>query len=292
MSEWAGKGRAPDAPAGLPGAGEPAISEPAIGEPAIGEPSIGEPADLTDQLPYRIVRPFRVRFEEATAGETVRTAVCLAWVADIAWQHSTALGFGRDWYSARGLFWLVRAVQLDVFAAIHTYEEVFVSTRVVAYRRIGARRESEVRDSSGRLLAGLEIDWVMVNGRGIPTRVPEDFHKFVVDGAATFEMHKVAPLAPPPDAAEVRFHVHRRDLDPLDHVNNSVYLDYFEEALESAGQNSLLAATPRRYSLDFANSAARDEALVSKVWPYGDGWAYSLARPDGCEIFRARLDRI
>ena len=54
------------------------------------------PGDLTDRLPYRIVRPYRVRFEESTAAETMRTAVYLAWAADVAWQHSTVLGFGRD----------------------------------------------------------------------------------------------------------------------------------------------------------------------------------------------------
>ena len=248
------------------------------------------PDPLADRLPYRIVRPFRVRFEDATADETVRTAVYLAWVADIAWQHSTLLGFGRDWYSERGLFWLVRAIELDVFAPIRTYAEVFVSTEVVGYRRIGARRESEVRDASGELLARLRIDWVMVDDRGVPTRVPEDFRKFIADGAATFEMLKV-PLPEPPAGAPARsFHVHRRDLDPLDHGNNSVYLDYFEEALEAAGQGESLRATPRRYVLDFASSAARDEALTSRTWPLDGGWAYRLTRADGCDIFRARLD--
>ena len=157
---------------------------------AAGAPEV--PAALRDQLPYRIVRPFRVRFEESTASETIRAAIYLAWTADVAWQHSTLLGFGRDWYSERGLFWLVRAIRLDVLAPIHTYDGVFVSTRVVGYRRISARRESEVRDPAGELLARLEIDWVMTNERGVPTRVPDDFHKFVVDGAASFEMLKVA----------------------------------------------------------------------------------------------------
>ena len=61
---------------------------------------------LSDRLPYRIVRPYRVRFEEATAAETMRTAIYLAWAADIAWQHSTLLGFDRAWYAERGLAWL------------------------------------------------------------------------------------------------------------------------------------------------------------------------------------------
>jgi acyl-CoA thioesterase FadM len=254
--------------------------------------AVGGPAVLEDAPPYRIVRPFRVRFEESTVDETMRTAIQLAWVADIAWQHSTLLGFGRDWYTERGLFWLVRAVQLDVFRPIHTYAGVLVSTRVLGYRRISARRESEVRDPSGELLARLEIDWVMTNERGRPTRIPDDFHKFVVDGSATFEMLKVPLPEAPSDAFESRFGVRRRDLDPLDHVNNSVYLDYFEEALDAAGQRELLRAIPRRYALDFANAAARDDRLVGRTWPHDDGWAYRLAREDGTEIFRARIERL
>ena len=254
--------------------------------------AVESPAVLEDQLPYRIVRPFRVRFEEATADETMRTAIHLAWVADVAWQHSTLLGFGRDWYAERGLFWLVRAIQLDVLRPIHTYDRVWVSTRVLGYRRISARRESEVRDPSGELLARLEIDWVMTNERGMPTRIPDDFHRFVVDGSATFEMLKVALPETPSDAFERRFQVRRRDLDPLDHVNNSVYLDYFEEALDAAGQGELLRAMPRRYALDFANAAARDDRLVGRTWPHDGGWAYRLAREDGTEVFRARIERL
>ncbi len=253
-----------------------------------GAPEI--PAALRDELPYRIVRPFRVRFEESTVSETIRAAIYLAWTADVAWQHSTLLGFGRDWYTERGLFWLVRAIRLDVLAPIHTYDGVFVSTRVAGYRRISARRETDVRNPSGELLARLEIDWVMTNERGVPTRVPDDFHKFVVDGAASFEMLKVALPQAPLDAVERRFHVHRRDLDPLDHVNNSVYLDYFEEALEAAGQVEAMRTVPRRYLLDFASSAERDEPLLGRTWPHEGGWAYRLTGQNGTDIFRARLE--
>ena len=45
------------------------------------------PADSrspADGLPYRMVRPYRLRFEESTADETIRTAVHLAWADDVA----------------------------------------------------------------------------------------------------------------------------------------------------------------------------------------------------------------
>jgi len=258
--------------------------------PTIGG-SVGLPA-LHDELPYRIVRPYRVRFDEASADETLRTAVILAWLADVAWQHSTELGFGRDWYSSRGLFWLVRAIRLDVLAPIATYASVLVSTRVLGYRRVAARRESEIRDPSGRLHALAQTDWVMTNERGLPTRVPVDFHAFVASEAPAFEMHKVALPPAPAGAFERRFRVRRRDLDPLDHVNNGVYVDYLEDALRAAGRPELLTAVPRRYVLDFAASAAFDEELVGRTWPAGEGWAYRLSREGGVELFRATITRM
>ncbi len=199
------------------------------------------------------------------------------------------LGFGRDWYTARGLFWLVRAVRLDVLQPIRTYGNVFVTTQVAGYRRIAARRHSEIRDASSELLASLEIDWVMTNDRGMPTRVPDEMMKFVADHASTFEMLKVSLPAAPPEADEQTFRVRRRDLDPLDHVNNSVYLDYLEEALEAAGQGALLTRIPRRYEIDFVASAERDNVLVGRTWPLDGGWAYRLSRADGTEVFRAKM---
>jgi acyl-CoA thioesterase FadM len=244
--------------------------------------------NLRDRLPYRIVRPYRVRFEEATAAETTRTAVYLAWAADAAWQHSTLLGFGRDWYSSRGLFWLVRSVRLDVLADVPTYGEAFVSTQVLGYRRIAAHRRSEVYDAAGLLLGRLAIDWVMTNEHGVPCRVPEEMLTFVRDSGSTFELFKVALPEAPADAIEVPLRVRRRDLDPLDHVNNSVYLDYFEEALQVAGRAELLRS-PRRYEIDYVAAAERDDLLVGVTWPFESGWAYRLSRESGTEMFRATV---
>jgi acyl-ACP thioesterase len=116
--------------------------------------------------------------------------------------------------------------------------------------------------------------------------------EFLADQSSTFDMMKVSLPETPPDAAERAFVVRRRDLDPLDHVNNSVYLDYFEEALETAGQGRLLATAPQYYEIDFVASAERDDRLVGRTWPLDDGWAYRLSRNDGTEIFRARFAQL
>jgi acyl-CoA thioesterase FadM len=237
-----------------------------------------------------LIGPYRVRFEEATPGETVRTAQFLCWFSDCAWLHSMALGIDRAWYQEQGVSMLVRATMLEVLRPIPTYAEVNVSTRVVGWRRVSARRESEVRDASGELLARGEIDWVIVNERGMPCRFPPGFQEIFGGPNEPFEMHRVALPEVPAEAHEARFHVRRRDLDPWDHVNNSVYIDYFEEALERAGRAELVAALPRRYTLDFAGSAGHGDALVGRAWPVEGNWFYSLARDDGTELLRARLE--
>jgi medium-chain acyl-[acyl-carrier-protein] hydrolase len=265
------------------------VSESRAAAPA----AVESPVDvLSDRLPYRIVRRYRVRFDEATSAETMRTAIYLAWAADVAWEHSTLLGFGRDWYTRRGLFWLVRSVRLDVLAPIESYGMEYITTQVTGYRRIAAHRHSEVRDAAGELMATLEIDWVMTNEKGVPTRVPEEMIGFVADPLATFELFKLTLPEPPPDAAERTFQVRRRDLDPLDHVNNSAYIDFLEEALEAAGQSDLLTATPRRYEIDFVAAAERGNVLIDRTWKTEHGWAYRLSRADGTEVFRARVTLI
>jgi acyl-CoA thioesterase FadM len=237
-----------------------------------------------------VIRPYRVRFEEATPDETIRSAQILCWFADVAWQHSMSVGCDRHWYRERGIFLLVRAMRLEVLRPIKTYAEVNVSTDVVGWRHVSARRLSEVRDTAGELLARGEIDWVMINDRGVPCRFPPEFNALFGGPAVPFEMHRVALPEIRDGVHEARFHVRRRDLDPLDHVNNSVYLDYFEEALEQAGLGDLLGKLPRAYTLDFAGSAGRGDALVGRLWRAEGCWYYSLAREDGTELLRARLE--
>ena len=46
---------------------------------------------------------YRVRFDEAGPDGHLRTSGLMRYAQDVAWQHSAALGFGRDWYLERGL---------------------------------------------------------------------------------------------------------------------------------------------------------------------------------------------
>jgi acyl-CoA thioester hydrolase len=237
---------------------------------------------------------YRVRFDEAGPDGLLRTSSLMRYAQDVAWQHSTALGFGRDWYLERGLTWVVRSAKLEVLAAIPMGVDVVAQTHIVGQRRIWARRRGEFRDEGGDLVAWVHTDWVLIDARGALTRIPDVFGEAFRIPEVSGQVHRVA-LPPTPDGAARRsFAVRPHELDPAAHVNNAVYLDWLEEAAAAAaGTPAGIDALPRRYRLEYAAAADGGMALWDAIWPEGSGgWSYRLSAVEGPELFRAAMGPI
>jgi acyl-CoA thioesterase FadM len=250
-----------------------------------------------DGIDNGYVAGYRVRFDEAGAGGRIRTSALLRYASDIAWRHSEELGFDRTWYTQRGRWWVVRAVELDVLAPIVMGRTLRLATAVIGHRRIWARRRGEFRLPDGTLAAVATTDWVIVDERGGIIRIPDDFGHAFPNPALDSETFRVAPPPTPPEAARLAIRVFPRDLDPMGHVNNAVYLDWAEETLlaagaaGAAGAADVVAAVPRRWRAEYAASAELGDDLVARAWPDDSGWWLILERPaDGAVAFRARLE--
>ena len=140
-----------------------------------GRPRHPGPARRVVTEPFSTTVPYRVRFDEADPAGRLRTSGLLRYAQDCAWIHSERLGFDRAWYAARGLWWLVRCAELEVTGEIRMGETVEVTTTVVGYRKVWARRRTDVARESGERVAGVITDWVITDSRGLPTRVPDEF---------------------------------------------------------------------------------------------------------------------
>jgi acyl-CoA thioesterase FadM len=241
--------------------------------------------------PMRHTGTYRVRFDEATPRGLLRGSALLGYVQDVAWRHSEELGFPRAWYREKGVAWLVRAVEARVLAPISDGETIAVTTRLTGYRKVMARRETEVTGPGGEPRAVVLIDWAMTNGR-VPVRIPAEFEDAPIDGPGPFTPIRVDLPPSPPDAIVLRFSLRLRELDPMKHANNGVYLDWLDEAVAVAGPagDAATAALPRTYRLEYLRPAEPESALVSTAWPDGAGWAYRLADADGTDLLRGRLD--
>jgi acyl-ACP thioesterase len=248
----------------------------------------------TDVLAFEA--PYRVRFDEAGPDGLARTSAILRYAQDVAWQHSTARGFDRDWYGQRSLTWLVRAAALEILVPVPLGTTIVSRTAVIGQRRVWARRRGEFFLPDGTLAGWVHTDWVMIDGRGGLTRIPDIFAEQFRIPVSTDQIGRVALPATPVDASRRSFEVRPQELDPMDHVNNAVYLDWLEEAIlraapAPAGGRAALATTPRVYRLEYAAAADPDTTITDAAWPGEDGgWSYRLSGPDGTDLFRARLE--
>jgi acyl-ACP thioesterase len=167
----------------------------------------------------------------------IRTSVLLRYTQDLAGVHSATRGFDRSWYADRGIVWLVRAAEVAVVAPIRVGDELVGTTVVVGFRRVWARRRTEFHDSAGTLVSWVHIDWVLLDDRGAPTRIPKEFDAVFAVPPATFGLARVDLGEVPSQPTRSNVTVRPQELDPMDHVNNAVYADWLDEAVLAAPED-------------------------------------------------------
>jgi acyl-CoA thioesterase FadM len=234
--------------------------------------------------------PYRVRFDEAGPDGLLRMSVLLRYAQDVAWHHSTVRGYDRAWYAERGLAWLVRTAEVTVLAPIPVGSELVGTTRVVGWRRVWARRHTTFDDARGTTVATVQIDWVLLDGRGAPTRIPAEFEPVFGAATATIGLARVVLGDPPATPRLTAIAVRPHELDPMAHVNNAVYADWVEEAVTDSGGAAAIHTLPRLIRLEFAAPADAGARLLAETWHSDGGWSVRIRGSDGQELLRARLE--
>jgi acyl-ACP thioesterase len=242
------------------------------------------------RTPERCSAPYRVRFDEAAPDGLLRTSVVLRYAQDLAWFHSSQRGFTRAWYAERGLTWLARAAEVAMLGEVRVGDELVGTTQVVGWRRVWARRRTDFVDANERTVAWTNVDWVLLDARGAPTRVPKDFDKDFWAPEATFPLGRVVLDAPPPDPRTTPIRVRPHELDPMDHVNNAVYADWLDESIMAAGGARAVRTIPRTVRLEYVRAVEGGSTLEGSAWEDGTGWSFRVSDPAGMEMLRARLE--
>ncbi len=245
---------------------------------------------IDSRAPDTCSSPYRVRFDEAGPDGLIRSSVLLRMAQDVAWLHSSSRGFTREWYRERGLTWLARAAEVTVLAEVRVGDELVGTTQVVGWRRVWARRRTDFTDATGATVAWTHVDWVLLDARGAPTRVPKEFDGHFWAPAATFPLGRVALGKPWGEASQATFKVRPQELDPMDHVNNAVYADWLDERVIAAGGVAAVRAVPRVLRLEYARAAGSGATVVAEVWPDEPGWSCRITGDGGTDLLRARLE--
>ena len=257
-------------------------------------------------------RTFRVRHYECDAYENVYYTNYLRYIQETAMDASADVGFDPAWYAANKTSWLVRETEIEYHRPLCYGDSVRVKTWVEDFRHAMSRRAYELReDASGDMVARAATEWVYLdNAKGKPARIPEAFkEKFFPDGPPPepAKRGRFPEYAPPERSVyPQKRRVEWRDIDPAQHVNNSVYLAYAED---SAVEASMAAGwTParmreegftirvRRHRIEYKLPAVLGDDLEVATWLRDVGECsatrhYTMTRlSDGVPLARALAD--
>jgi acyl-CoA thioester hydrolase len=222
-----------------------------------------------------------VRRYECDAYGHLNNANYLRYMQETAFDASTAAGYDFDRYTAMGRLWTVRETDIEYLNPLQYADRVEVKTWVIDFRRVRSRRAYEFRKSgSSELAARASTDWVFVDDTGNPATVPPEliaafFPEGMLDVAPPRGRFPTAP-PPPPGVFTMRRRVTWQDIDPEQHVNNAVYLNYVEdcgvqvasargwpmERMRAEGFGILA----RRHQIEYRVSALLDDGLELATW--------------------------
>jgi len=182
---------------------------------------------------------FDVRSYELDAWGHVNNAVYNNYMEEAATRASADAGFGREWYFSQHRAWVIRNLTIRYLMPLQYGEQVEMRTWVSDFRRIYSHREYDLRRvSDGQPVMRGRARWVYVDLDTIrPVRIPLEFEDgFQPSGELEDLSVKVKGAQAYPDGHRYTStrRVQRYELDSAGHVNNSVYLNWFEQAMYDA----------------------------------------------------------
>lgn len=195
---------------------------------------------------------------------------------------SAAAGYDLARYEALGHQWLIRETDIEYLRPLTYGDSVVVKTWVADFHRVRSRRMYELRHAaSGELVAQAETDWVYLEtATGRPATIPpEMIRAFIPEGTDPAPRRRdpfPEPPPAPPGVFRMRRRVEWRDLDPAGHVNNAVYLTYFEDcSVQDAASRGWpmarmaaadFAIVARHYRIEYQRPALLDDELEVATW--------------------------
>ena len=208
------------------------------------------------------VASIAVRSYEIGRFGIISTGTLLRYLEHIATEASAAAGFPRAWYDERDSAWVVRQMTLEVERPIILTDELTFDTWPSHYARIQAHREYLVsNEKDGRLLARARGHWVYVGRQhGLPIRLPAEFSEQAIPDAHSVTFAALPVLTPSHDVVpsfQQSFIARSYEADIVGHINNTIYMDWLEEAVHST-----LAQLPDGVALpEWAASGSRRSFL-------------------------------
>lgn len=244
-------------------------------------------------------RPFRVRHYELDSLGHVNNAVYLNYLQQAAMEASADAGYSLDRYEEMGVLWLVRETIVEYGRPATYGDTLLVKTWVSDFKRVQSHREYHLTHGiSGETVVRARTKWAFLAQETLtPRRIPAEMIETFRPNGETIVRHLKPGQGEKPVEGTRRYLTRRRvqhyELDPAQHVNNAVPLNWVEQAFYDAcsaaghppdrlARDSGLIFLVRRNQIDYRQPAlAGDEIEITS-------WVNTMARTHGTWIHEMR----
>lgn len=128
---------------------------------------------VTGPSPRSFTATITVRHSDADELGHVNNAVYLTYAVEAAYQHAESAGFSLDYMRELGGYFVVRHSEIDYRRPARPGDVLLVTTSLTEMRGMRATRRTEIVDSaSGKTVASARMDYVWVDPKGRPARIP------------------------------------------------------------------------------------------------------------------------
>jgi YbgC/YbaW family acyl-CoA thioester hydrolase len=219
-------------------------------------------------------RTFRVRWSELDASGTVSPANYLRYLIETAWDWGVAIGWGENYSQNPDVFWVIRETEIYFLRPLRHNDVFDFTIWMVNWQRVRGTRcfELKFKESGDVVAQGTQQIVYMDTKTGRPINLPpEEVERFRLENPRVFPFERFPKIAPVENSFTMQRQVEGMDLDVYEHVNNSVYINYAEEAavqdLASRGWSPAklaetgLSVTVRRIHIQYLSLATWGETL-------------------------------
>lgn len=177
---------------------------------------------------------YSIRSYECDKNGQLRLITLMNIFQDMADTHANLMGLGYDFCKEKGLAWVGSNYKIQIERMPKWHEIITVYTWPCIEKKLGAVRDFEIKDASGKTIIRAASQWILINfAKKRPVALRENLPEYQVLGERTIDEDfiKIEDLEEITD--ENTFNVRFDDIDLNKHVNNALYPLWASEAVDN-----------------------------------------------------------
>jgi acyl-CoA thioester hydrolase len=198
---------------------------------------------------------------------------------------SDQAGSNTEWYTNNRSAWVLRGLRMEFVTPILIDQTIHIQTWLSSVRRVRGYREYVIReDKTQAIVARAQADWVYIDRETLrPQTVPPnmiEMFRLDPDLAGVNEAKAGAPIGNAyQHTRTVQFH----EIDEMNHANNAVYTEWFEQAWGEV--NGATPSSIRAHNLEFHRAALLGEGVTISTQVSDNGvWIQEARTTNGNEL--------